>query len=162
MPLAEIVREARYVPESKRVADLLREMQREKFHLALVTDEHGSVTGLVSLEALLEELVGEITDEYDREEPEVEQVGERVYRASGKTSIDDVNELLGVELPDEEWDTVAGLVLDILGHIPDEGEECRIDGLTFTAEEIKGRRIEKVLITRDPEMEPTLVEGSAP
>ena len=127
-------------------------MQREKFHMALVTDEYGSVTGLVSLEDLLEELVGEITDEYDREEPEFEQVGERVYRASGKTSIDDVNELLGVELPDEEWDTVAGLVLDILGHIPDEGEECRIDGLTFTAEEIKGRRIEKVLITRDPDL----------
>ena len=78
VPLAEVVREARYVPESKKVADLLREMQREKFHMALVTDEYGSVTGLVSLEDLLEELVGEITDEYDREEPEIEQVGERV------------------------------------------------------------------------------------
>ncbi len=71
------------------------------------------------------------------------QVGERVFRTSGKTSIDDVNELLGVELPDEEWDTVAGLVLDMLGQIPDEGEECRIDGLTFTAEVIKGRRIDE-------------------
>lgn len=158
MPLADVVRQARYVPESKKVADLLREMQREKFHMALVTDEYGSVTGLVSLEDLLEELVGEITDEYDREEPEFEQVGERVYRASGKTWIDDVNELLDVQLPDEEWDTVAGLMLDILGHIPEEGEECRIDGLTFAAEEVKGRRIEKVLITRDPEPEPALVE----
>jgi CBS domain containing-hemolysin-like protein len=161
-PLAEVVREARYVPESKKVADLLREMQLEKFHMALVTDEYGSVTGLVSLEDLLEELVGGITDEYDREEPEFEQVGERKYRVSGKTSIDDVNELLDVELPDEEWDTVAGLVLDILGRIPDEGEECRIDGLTFTTEEVRGRRIEKVLITRDPEHEPALVEEPAP
>ncbi len=161
-PLADIVREAHWVPESKKVADLLREMQREKFHMALVTDEYGSVTGLVSLEDLLEELVGEITDEYDREEPEFEQVGDRVYRVSGKTSIDDVNELLGLDLPDEEWDTVAGLVLDILGRIPDEGEECRIDGLTFTAEEVKGRRIETVLITRDPEMEPALLEEPAP
>jgi CBS domain containing-hemolysin-like protein len=137
-------------------------MQLEKFHMALVTDEYGSVTGLFSLEDLLEELVGEITDEYDREEPEFEQVGERKYRVSGTTSIDDVNELLDVELPDEEWDTVAGLVLDILGRIPDEGEECRIDGLTFTTEEVRGRRIEKVLITRDPEHEPALVEGPAP
>ena len=101
-PLAEVVREAHYVPESKKVADLLREMQREKFHMALVTDEYGSVTGLISLEDLLEELVGEITDEYDREEPEFEQVGENIYRVSGKTSIDDINELLDVELPDEE------------------------------------------------------------
>jgi CBS domain containing-hemolysin-like protein len=162
MPLADIVREARWVPESKKVADLLREMQREKFHMALVTDEYGSVTGLVSLEDLLEELVGEITDEYDREEAEFEQVGDRVYRMSGKTSIDDLNDLLEVDLPDEEWDTVAGLVLDILGHIPEEGEECRIDGLTFMAEEVKGRRIEKVLITRDPGVEPALVEETSP
>ena len=103
-------------------------MQREKFHMALVTDEYGSVTGLVALEDLLEELVGEITDEYDREEPEFEQVAERVYRVSGKTSIDDVNELLEVNLPDEEWDTVAGLVLDILGRIPNEGEEAASTG----------------------------------
>lgn len=163
MPLVDVVRAARYVPESKKVADLLREMQREKFHMALVHDEYGSVTGLVSLEDLLEELVGEITDEYDREEPELEKVDDGVYRVSGKTSIDDVNELLGAQLPDEEWDTVAGLVLDIMGRVPDQGEECRIDGLTFTAEEIKGRRIEKVLITRDSEIEPApLVEEPAP
>jgi putative hemolysin len=161
MPLSEVVREARYVPESKKVADLLREMQREKFHMALVTDEYGSVTGLVSLEDLLEELVGEITDEYDREEPEFEQVEDGVYRVSGKTSIDDVNELLDAELPDEEWDTVAGLVLDIMGRIPDEGEECEIDGLSFRTEEVQGRRIASVLITRKPEPEPALVEEPA-
>jgi CBS domain containing-hemolysin-like protein len=161
MPLSEVVREARYVPESKKVADLLREMQREKFHMALVTDEYGSVTGLVSLEDLLEELVGEITDEYDREEPEFEQVEDGVYRVSGKTSIDDVNELLDAELPDEEWDTVAGLVLDIMGRIPDEGEECEIDGLSFRTEEVQGRRIASVLITRKPEPEPALVQEPA-
>ena len=160
-PLSEVVREARYVPESKKVADLLREMQREKFHMALVTDEYGSVTGLVSLEDLLEELVGEITDEYDLEEPEFEQIDADVFRVSGKTSIDDVNELLRVDLPDEEWDTVAGLVLDCFGRIPDEGEECRIDGLTFRAETVQGRRIASVLITRRPDPEPALVEEPA-
>jgi putative hemolysin len=160
MPLRDVVRPAQYVPESKKVADLLREMQREKFHMALVTDEYGSVTGLVSLEDLLEELVGEITDEYDREEPDFEKVGENVFRVSGKTSIDDVNELLDVELSDEEWDTVAGLVLDCFGRIPDQGEECDIDGLTFRAETVLGRRIASVLITRKPQPEPALVEGS--
>ena len=107
----------------------------------------------------MEELVGEITDEYDREEPEFEQVGENIYRVSGKTSIDDVNELLDVELPDEEWDTVAGLVLDCFGRIPDAGEECQLDGLTFRAETVVGRRIASVLITRTTEPEPALTEA---
>ncbi len=148
MPLTEIVRPARYVPESKKVADLLREMQKEKFHQALVTDEYGSVTGIVSLEDLLEELVGEITDEYDVDEQDIEQISDGVYRVSGKTSIDDVNELLGLELPDEEWDTIAGLVLDIFGKIPDAGEECEFQGVRFRAEEVVGRRVNTVVITR--------------
>ncbi len=151
MPLRDIVRPCRYVPESKKVADLLREMQRDKFHMALVTDEYGSVSGLVSLEDLLEELVGEITDEYDREEPEVVAVSEGVYRVSGKASIDDVNELLEAELPDEGWDTVAGLVLDLFQKIPDDGEEVEFQGLRFRAEQVVGRRISQVLITRLPD-----------
>ena len=149
--LTDICRPARFVPESKRVADLLREMQKEKFHQALVTDEYGSVTGIVSLEDLLEELVGEITDEYDTETPDVVEVGDGSYRVSGKTSIDDVNELLGAELPDEEWDTVAGLVLDLFGRIPLNGEETAFQGLRFTVEEVRGRRVATVLITREPE-----------
>ena len=151
MPLRDIVREAHVVPESKKVADLLREMQRERFHIALVTDEYGSVTGIVSLEDLLEELVGEIADEYDREEPQMAEVSDGVYRVSGKMPIDDVNELLGSELPDEEWDTVAGLVLDLFGKIPDPGEETAFQGLAFRAEEVNGRRVATVLITRLPE-----------
>jgi putative hemolysin len=149
--LTDICRPARFVPESKRVADLLREMQKEKFHQALVTDEYGSVTGIVSLEDLLEELVGEITDEYDTETPDVVEVGDGSYRVSGKTSIDDVNELLGAELPDEEWDTVAGLVLDLFGRIPLNGEETAFQGLRFMVEEVRGRRVATVLITREPE-----------
>jgi putative hemolysin len=149
--LTDICRPARFVPESKKVADLLREMQKEKFHQALVTDEYGSVTGIVSLEDLLEELVGEITDEYDTETPDVVEVGDGSYRVSGKTSIDDVNELLGAELPDEEWDTVAGLVLDLFGRIPLNGEETAFQGLRFTVEEVRGRRVATVLITREPE-----------
>ncbi|MEA2550628.1 MAG: magnesium and cobalt exporter, family, partial [Actinomycetota bacterium] len=145
--LADLMREVRFVPETKKVAELLREMQREKFHLALVTDEYGSVTGLVSLEDLLEELVGEITDEYDQEEPEFVDLGSGRFRVSGKASIDDVNELLGTELPDEEWDTIAGFVLDVFGKIPDDGEEVGYQGMTFKAERVQGRRIATILIT---------------
>jgi CBS domain containing-hemolysin-like protein len=148
--LAEICRPAHVVPESKRVADLLREMQKEKFHQAIVVDEYGSITGIVALEDLLEELVGEITDEYDTEEPDVVEVGDGVYRVSGKTSIDDVNEVLGAELPDEEWDTVAGLVLDLFGRIPDEGEDTVFQSLRFKVEDVRGRRVATVLITREP------------
>ncbi len=152
MPLTEIVREAHFVPESKKVADLLREMQRQKFHVALVTDEYGSVVGLVTMEDLLEELVGEIADEYDREEPQVVEVREGVYRVNGRVSIDEVNELLGVELPHDGWDTVGGLVLGLLGQIPQEGQEVRYGDLVFTAEQVRGRRIAKVLISRrEPE-----------
>ncbi|MGA9159512.1 MAG: hemolysin family protein [Actinomycetota bacterium] len=160
-PLSEVVRETHFVPESKKVADLLREMQKEKFHIALVTDEYGSVVGLVTLEDLLEELVGEITDEYDTEEPELEQVADDVYRVDGKVSIDEVNEVLNVELPDEEWDTIGGLMLGLMGSIPEEGEEVSFQNLRFTAERVNGRRISKVLITREEEPEPTTEEQEA-
>jgi len=150
MPLSDIVRPAHFVPESKKASDLLKEMQKEKFHQALVTDEYGSVTGIVSLEDLLEELVGEIADEYDVEEPEMVEVGEGVYRVSGKTSIDDVNEMLDVQLPDEEWDTVGGLVLDIFGKIPSDGDEQEFQGLRFRAAEVQGRRVATVVISRVP------------
>ena len=151
MPLTDILRPAHFVPESKKVADLLREMQQEKFHIALVTDEYGSVSGLVTLEDLLEELVGEITDEYDREEPPVVDLGNGAYRVDGRLGIDEVNELLDAELPDEEWDTVGGLMLGLLGSIPNQGEEVTFQNLVFKAEKVNGRRIAQVLITRKPE-----------
>ena len=142
------------MPETKWVAELLREMQREKFHIAIVTDEYGSVNGLVTLEDLLEELVGEIADEYDKEEPAIAEVETGVYRVSGKAAIDDVNEVLEIELPDEGWDTVAGFVLHLFGKIPSDGEEQIYQELVFRAEEVQGRRIAKVLITRIPGLEP--------
>ncbi|MDP9295484.1 MAG: hemolysin family protein [Actinomycetota bacterium] len=147
-PLSEVVRKAHFVPEQKKVAELLRQMQLEKFHIALVTDEYGSVSGLVTLEDLLEELVGEITDEYDREEPAVERVDEDTFRVNGGVAISQINELLDVELPDEEWDTVAGLMLGLLGEIPAQGQEVRYQNLTFIAERVQRRRIAQVLIKR--------------
>jgi CBS domain containing-hemolysin-like protein len=158
MPLPEIVRDAHFVPESKKAADLLKEMRQETFHIALVYDEYGSTSGLVTLEDLIEELVGEISDEYDRDEPAMEPVGDHCYRVSGKVAVDEINELLDVELPDEEWDTVGGLVLDLFGRIPDQGQEIRFQGLVFEVEQVTGRRISKVLISRDPEASPDPAE----
>ena len=121
-PVRESLRSAHFVPESKRVAELLREMQTEKFHMAIVVDEYGGTAGLVTMEDLLEEIVGEITDEYDVPEPAVERLADGSLRVPGRTPIDEVNELLAVELPQEEWDTVGGLVFNTLGHVPIEGE----------------------------------------
>jgi len=153
VPLLELCRPARFVPMSKRVSDLLREMQQQRFHLAVVTDEYGSVVGLVTLEDLLEELVGEIVDEHDQEEPQIRPAGKDSYRASGRLSIDELNELLDVELPHEEWDTVGGLMLGMLGAIPREGQEIQVGGLSFKAEKVHGLRVVTVLIRRR-EVEP--------
>jgi CBS domain containing-hemolysin-like protein len=144
----KLMREAYFVPETKRVADLLREMQQRRVHLAIVLDEYGSTAGLVTMEDLLEELVGEIADEYDREEPQIEPVDDTTYRVNGRLSIDDVNELLDVDLPHDEWDTVAGLMYGLLGAVPTQGETVSYDNLTFTVEKVQGRRISKVLIAR--------------
>jgi putative hemolysin len=151
-PVRQMLRPAHFVPESKRVAELLRQMQTEKFHMAIVIDEHGGTAGLVTMEDLLEEIVGEITDEYDVDEAQVEQLPGGALRVPGRTPIDDLNELLGEVLPDGDWDTVGGLVFDALGHVPDEGECARVNGFEFCAERVQGRRIVSVRITPVPEV----------
>jgi CBS domain containing-hemolysin-like protein len=148
VPIDKIMRKPLFVPESKRVSELLREMQKHRIHIAIALDEYGSVAGLVTIEDLLEEIVGEITDEYDSEEVHLESVDDNTYRASGRVSIDEINELLDVDLPHDEWDTVAGLMYGLLGAVPTQGETVTHGDLTFTAEKVQGRRIEKVLITR--------------
>jgi CBS domain containing-hemolysin-like protein len=157
--LRELARRAYFVPESKKVADLLRDMQREKVHVAIVVDEFGSVAGIVTLEDLLEEIVGEIADEYDREEPQVEPAGDGRFRVNARLPVDELNELLQVELPNEEWDTVGGLMMGILGRLPLQGEPVEFEGLRFTAERVQGRRIAKVLIERIPGGQPVEEEG---
>jgi CBS domain containing-hemolysin-like protein len=145
-PVRGSLRHAHFVPESKRVAELLREMQTEKFHMAIVVDEYGGTAGLVTMEDLLEEIVGEITDEYDVEEPVVEHLPNGAWRVPGRTPIDEINEHLDVDLPQDEWDTVGGLVFNTLGHVPDEGECVTVGTLEFCAERVQGRRIVSVLI----------------
>jgi putative hemolysin len=146
--VSSFARPAHYVPETKRVAPLLREMQRDHFHLAVVVDEYGGTAGIVTLEDLLEELVGEITDEFDADDPMVEPLGDGGYRVSGRMAVDEVNELLGAELPVGDWDTVAGLFLHLSGHVPQEGEAVETDGYSLVAERVQRRRISLVRITR--------------
>jgi CBS domain containing-hemolysin-like protein len=147
-PVGDQMREPHFVPESKKVADLFREMQREKFHLAIVVDEHGDVAGLATMDDLLEQLVGEIADEYDDEEPDITNVGPDTWRVSGITKIGELNELLDVELPEDGWDTAGGLMTGLLGRLPAPGDEVDHDGLVFRAERVGDRRIDTILIRR--------------
>jgi CBS domain containing-hemolysin-like protein len=148
-PVCELARSTRFVPETKRVADLLREMRQEKVHLAVVVDEHGGTAGLITLEDLLEELVGEITDEYDVEAPEVAWGPDGAAVVPGSTPVDEVNERLYLELPeDEEYDSVGGFVLHELGRVPAAGESVEADGARLVVDKMQGNRIERVRIER--------------
>jgi CBS domain containing-hemolysin-like protein len=153
--LASIARAPTFVPETKKVAELLREMQEQRVHMAIVVDEYGGTAGLVTIEDLLEEIVGEIVDEYDVEEPLVEPIDDDSIRVDAKMPIDEVNELLSVELPHEEWDTVGGLVFGLTGRVPVAGESVRYDSVEFVTERVAGRRVQKVVIRKlPPEPEP--------
>ena len=146
--VAPLLRPAHFVPETKRVAELMREMQAEQFHMAIVVDEYGGTAGLATLEDLIEELVGEIVDEYDVEDPLVEPLPGGDVRVNARMPIDELNDLLHIELPEGDWDTVGGLFYNLVGHVPTEGETVDLDGHRLRAERVQGRRIGRVRITR--------------
>jgi len=145
--LGSLVRTVSVVPENKPVAKLMRDMQRDHFHMAIVADEYGSIAGLVTLEDCLEELVGEIVDEHDAEDPEVTHLDNGDSLVDAGMSISDFNEHFGVRLPDEDWDTVGGFVFGTLEHVPVVGESIDHDGWRFTVEEIDGRRIRSLRLS---------------
>lgn len=146
-PVRSSLREAVFVPESKKVDELLRMMQAKKFHMAVVVDEYGGTAGLVTMEDLLEEIVGEIVDEFDSESSTIEQLDERTWRVPGRTPIGDLEDEVDAELGDD-WDTVGGLVFNTLGHVPYEGECVRYQAFEFCAEAVVGRRIHSVTVRR--------------
>lgn len=150
--LREILRPAHFVPEAKRLDSLLKEMQAKKIQLAVVVDEYGGVAGLVTLEDVVEEIVGEIQDEYDREEPEVIKKEKDVYLFDTRIPLDDVQELLAIPLPLEEIDSLGGFIYNKLGHIPDVGESLTYEDVTFEVVEITGRRIRKVQATKHKDL----------
>ena len=144
--VSKIMRSATFVPETKKVSDLFRELQTKKVHMAVVVDEFGGTAGLVTMEDLLEEIVGEIVDEYDEEETLIRTVSEGEYVVDGRLPVDELAELVGTELPDGDWDTVGGLVLGLAGRVPDEGEVFHLDGIALTAERVQGRRVSRVRV----------------
>jgi CBS domain containing-hemolysin-like protein len=146
----DLARKAEFVPEGKKVAELMREMQKEKFHMAIVVDEYGGTAGLVTLEDLIEELVGEIVDEFDVEEPSIEALPGGSYRVNARMPLDEVNELLSADFPEGDWDTIGGFVFNLLGHVPAEGESVEHGRHRLTAEKVQGRRIGRVRIAKVP------------
>jgi CBS domain containing-hemolysin-like protein len=150
-----LMRPAVFVPDSKPVDALLREMQHAG-HAAIVVDEYGGTAGLVTIEDIIEEIVGEIADEYDLDEPEVEDLGSGTHRVSARLHLDELGELFGTEIDDEEVDTVGGLLAKALGAVPIAGSQARAHGLVLTAERVEGRRhrLATVLVRRDPSMPP--------
>ena len=141
-----LIREAYFVPEGKKIDDLLREFQRGKKHMAVVVDEYGGTSGIVTLEDILEEIVGEILDEYDHEPLLVRQAGPREYVAAGWVTIDHVNASLGISLPSDEVDTLGGFLYNLIGRVPEEGEEIALDRMRFRINRLEGQRIVEVTV----------------
>jgi CBS domain containing-hemolysin-like protein len=146
-PVRDFARPPHFVPETKRVSRLMREMQERQFHQAVVVDEYGGTAGLVTLEDLIEELVGEIVDEYDVEEPPVVTLDSGEVSVTARLAVDELNELLDTELPEGDWDTVGGLLFNVLGRVPVEGESAEVDGMRLVAERVQGNRIGRVRIS---------------
>jgi magnesium and cobalt transporter len=147
-PVSEIMRPASFVPETKRVVDLLREFQRQRFQLAIVVDEYGGTAGLVTVEDVVEELVGEIRDEYDSEAEPIVREADDCYVFSAKVATSDMVERLQVDVEDGEFETVGGYVLSRVGRVPAVGERFTFDGLEVEILEAERRRIHKVRLRR--------------
>src|SRR5437764_6785279 len=147
-PIRDLVRPAYFVPETKKLDDLLREIRQKRVHMVILVDEYGSVSGLVTIEDLVEEIVGDIRDEYDHEENLYEQVNQHEYIVDARISIDEFNELMETDLENEDYDTLGGFLYAQLDKIPVEGETITFKNLTFTVLATRGRRIMKVRVER--------------
>jgi putative hemolysin len=145
--LEQLLRPAYIVPETKDLAALLAEFRRTNQHMAIVVDEYGELEGIVTLEDLLEEIVGEIEDEFDLPDESVERIDDDTIRIDGTFPIDDFNEQFGTELTIEDYHTMGGLVFGILGRAPEPGDSVDVDGMRFDVEEVEGSRIKKLAVT---------------
>ena len=149
-PIKNFVRDAYYIPESKMVTALLDDMQKNKFQIAIIVDEHGGTAGLITLEDIMEEIVGSLQDEFEaiEAEKEVEVLDESTFVVAGHTGIDEINELVNIEINDDEFHTIGGFLFGLFGHLPKVGEQLRYHELRFLILEMDGKRIEKVKITK--------------
>ncbi len=159
-PIAELMRKPFFVPESKRADELLTELKTKKVHMAVVVDEYGGTAGIVTFEDLIEEIIGDIQDEYDtNEEQEYTELGPNTYRVDAGISLTDFNDLLDVELPTEESDTLGGFLFAEFGRVPELGETLEHDPLTLRVESLDGRRIRNVYVTRKVAQPESAVEA---
>jgi putative hemolysin len=147
--LRDILRPAYFIPETKKADELLQDLQQRKVHIAIVVDEYGGTAGLVTIEDLVEEIIGEIQDEYDAEEPFIEVVSDDEFIFNARVDLDDVNKLMNVELPSERCDTLGGFIYSQLGKVPKVGDEILFDGIKIAVLSVVGRRIKKVKVTRE-------------
>ncbi len=149
-PIKDFVRDAYYIPESKMVTALLDDMQKDKFQIAIVVDEHGGTAGVITLENIMEEIVGSLQDEFEaiEAEKEVEILDESTFIVAGNTGIDEVNDLIGIDIDDEEFHTIGGFVFGLFGHLPKAGEQLRYHDLRFLILEMDGKKIEKMKISK--------------
>lgn len=158
--LTSLARKAYFIPESKKVDELLKEFKKDKIHMAIVVDEYGGTAGLVTLEDILEEIVGEIQDEYDKELPPIQKLGERTYRVDAGVSIEDLNETLGTRIAEKGFETVGGFIYDLVGSVPEQGRVLEYKSadceLKLLVEKIEGQRIKtvKVTLTQPPHISP--------
>ena len=150
-PVQELVRPVQYVPETKKVDELLADFRHRRAHIAVVLDEYGGTAGIVTIEDLLEEIVGEIQDEYDAEELSIRFIDANTIDVEGLFSVDEINEIFDSALPNEDFDTIGGLILHLLGRAPVEAEMVTLDGFEFTVTKVTGRRVTRVLIHRKEE-----------
>jgi CBS domain containing-hemolysin-like protein len=148
--LRDIVRDAHVVPESKKVHELLSEMKEKQISIAVVIDEYGGTAGIVTVEDLVEEIVGEIRDEYDIEEHPIEQINDGEAIMDGGVSIDDLNEMFEAQIQKEDFDSVGGFIVNELGRMPSVGDTVRFNGISLKVLTVAGRRVKKVLVTRTP------------
>ncbi|GJM43661.1 MAG: gliding motility protein GldE [Gemmatimonadota bacterium] len=147
-PIREFIREVMFVPETKKIDELLREFQEKRTHLAIVVDEYGGTSGMVTLEDVLEEIVGEIEDEYDRAEKLFETLSDGTVRVAAKIDLDDLNEEMNLQIPTENSDTLGGFIYELVGKVPSPGDEVDHQGFTFTIDRVHRQRIVRVLIRR--------------
>ncbi|MGC6477129.1 MAG: hemolysin family protein [Ilumatobacteraceae bacterium] len=147
LPVLDLARDVTFIPENKPVARLMREMQDSKFHIAIVADEYGDIAGLVTLEDCLEELVGEIVDEYDAEEHDIERFDDGTLLVDGGLNIGDVADELGIDIPNEDFDSVGGFVFSALERVPEPGDAIDFEGFAFVVESVEGRRVRRVRVT---------------
>lgn len=150
---ADLMREAYFIPESKKCRDIFTEMTEKHLQMVIVSDEYGGVAGIVTIEDLIESIMGNIQDEFDDEEEEIEQIAENIFTIDGTSDINEVAELLGLEFPEGEYETVAGYIMSVLGKVPEKDEHPIVEysGFSFMVAEMDERRIARVIAERLPE-----------